>query len=112
MRSESRAGVAARAEAIARARACGRLLAMTMAGLAAIGLARPASSQTPSSQTLLFADFPRAEVFSDSSVRIVVSAIPPARAPDSCDLYHSPVPAGTRIETHPGKIRAAKSRTA
>jgi len=100
MRSETPTG--------APARAFGRCHVPTLAaaGLAVFCLALPAWSQT-----LLFSDFPRAEVFSDSSVRIVVSAIPPAHAPDSCDLYHSPVPSGTRIETHPGKIRAAKSRT-
>lgn len=62
-------------------------------------------------QTLFFADFPRSEIFSDSSLRITLSAVPPARVADSCALYHSPVPAGARLEGHTAKIAAVKSRT-
>lgn len=79
---------------------------LALAALILIGIARPAPGQT-----VLFADFPRGEVFTDSTVRIVVAAVPPARASDSCALYQGPVPAGARLDGHPFKIRAARSRT-
>lgn len=82
------------------------VLCLGLLGLSAAVLARPAGAQT-----LFFPDFPRAEIFSDSSLRITLSAVPPARVGDSCGLFHSPVPAGNRIEGHTARIAAAKSWT-
>ena len=84
-----------------RASARSKLRFAAFSGLILASIVLPASAQT-----LLFADFPRGEVFPDSTVRIVVAAVPPARAPESCGLYQGPVPAGTRLDWHPFKIRA------
>lgn len=59
---------------------------------------------------LLFVQAPQSEVFSDSLVRFSVSPLPPGtKLPDSCALFRSPTPAGSKLAGHTTRILAARS---
>ncbi|MDB5049393.1 MAG: Carboxypeptidase regulatory-like protein [Fibrobacteres bacterium] len=59
---------------------------------------------------LFFLSAPQSEIFTDSLVRILVTTNPPtAKPPDSCDLFHSPIPVGNKLEGHGVRILAKQS---
>ncbi len=61
------------------------------------------------SQTLIFSEFPRSEVFSDSAIKMSIMLLPPPqKAPVACSLYAANVPSGNKLAGHTARLAVTR----